>query len=125
MLDTQVYSNTGGQSSKSSPKGSIASFTSFGKKQNKKDLAKIAMAYPNVYVAQVSMGYNQNQVIKAMQEAEAHKGPSIIIAYSPCISHGIKGGLINSMDNAKKAVQCGYFPVFRKEQKIQWLKIHL
>ena len=113
VLDSQVYSNTGGQSSKASEKGSIASFTSFGKTQNKKDLARIAMAYPHVYVAQVSMGANPNQVIKAMKEAEAHKGPSIIIAYSPCISHGIKGGLINSTESGSLAVKSGYFPIFR------------
>ena len=114
VLDSQVYSNTGGQSSKSSPKGSIASFTSIGKNQNKKDLAAIAMAYPHVYVATISMGANSNQALKAMKEAEAHKGPSIIIAYSPCISHGIKGGLVNSIDIEKLATTSGYFPIFRR-----------
>lgn len=114
VLDSQVYSNTGGQSSKSSPKGSIASFTSIGKNQNKKDLAAIAMAYPHVYVATISMGANSNQALKAMKEAEAHKGPSIIIAYSPCISHGIKGGLVNSIDMEKLATSSGYFPIFRR-----------
>ena len=113
VLDSQVYSNTGGQSSKASEQGSIASFTSFGKTQCKKDLARIAMAYPHVYVAQVSMGANPNQVIKALKEAEAHKGPSIVIAYSPCISHGIKGGLINSTESGSLAVKSGYFPIFR------------
>ena len=114
VLDSQVYSNTGGQSSKSSPKGSIASFTSFGKNQNKKDLARICMSYPHVYVAQVSMGANPNQVIKAFEEAENHNGPSIVIAYSPCISHGIKGGMINSIESGKMATKCGYFPIFRR-----------
>ena len=114
VLDSQVYSNTGGQSSKSSPKGSIASFTSFGKNQNKKDLARICMSYPHVYVAQVSMGANPNQVIKALMEAEAHQGPSIVIAYSPCISHGIKGGMSESINNSKMATACGYFPTFRR-----------
>ena len=113
VLDSQVYSNTGGQSSKSSQIGSIAAFTSFGKNQNKKDLARIAMAYPHVYVAQVCMGANPNQVIKALTEAEAHKGPSIVIAYSPCISHGIKGGMTNSIKTEISATKCGYFPIFR------------
>ena len=113
VVDSQVYSNTGGQSSKSSPMGSIAAFTSFGKTQNKKDLAKVALAYPHVYVACVSMGANPNQVVKAFAEAEAHKGPSIVIAYSPCISHGIKGGLENSIAMEKLATTSGYFPIFR------------
>ncbi|MEG2379070.1 MAG: pyruvate:ferredoxin (flavodoxin) oxidoreductase [Bacilli bacterium] len=113
VLDSQVYSNTGGQSSKASEKGSIAAFTSYGKTQNKKDLARIAMSYPHVYVATISLGANSNQALKAMIEAEKHKGPSIIIAYSPCISHGIKGGLVNSVDNQASAVKSGYFPIFR------------
>ena len=113
VLDTQIYSNTGGQSSKSSPKGSIASFTTGGKLQNKKDLARIALSYPQVYVAQISLGANMVQVIKAFKEAEKHKGPSIIIAYAPCISHGIKGGMENSVEFQKLAVKCGYFPIFR------------
>lgn len=113
VLDTQIYSNTGGQSSKASPKGSIASFTTSGKLQNKKDLARIALAYPHVYVAQISLGANMLQVIKAFKEAESYKGPSIIIAYAPCISHGIKGGMENSVDMQKMAVKCGYFPIFR------------
>lgn len=113
VLDTQIYSNTGGQSSKSSPKGSIASFTTSGKLQNKKDLARIALAYPHVYVAQVSLGANMLQVLKAFKEAESYKGPSIIIAYAPCISHGIKGGMENSVEMQKMAVKCGYFPIFR------------
>ena len=113
VLDTQMYSNTGGQSSKSSPKGSIAPFTMSGKKQNKKDLAKYAMTIPGVYVAQISLGANMMQVLKAFREAESYKGPSIIIAYAPCISHGIKGGMQNSVEMQKKAVECGYFPIFR------------
>ena len=107
VLDSQVYSNTGGQSSKSSPKGSI------GKKNNKKDLARIAMSYPNAYVAQVSLGANMMQVIKAFKEAAAHVGPSIVIAYTPCISHGIKGGMENSVNSEINATKCGYFPTFR------------
>ena len=112
VLDTEVYSNTGGQSSKSSRIGSIASFTSDGKKSNKKDLARIALSYPNVYVAQISIGANYNQVLKVFKEAVSYNGPSIIIAYSTCISHGIKGGMTNSLDMSKKAVECGFFPIF-------------
>lgn len=113
VLDSQVYSNTGGQSSKASPKGSIASFASIGKAQNKKDLARIVMSYPHVYVATISMGANPNQALKALKEAENYHGPSIVIAYSSCIAHGIKGGLINSMEMEKIATQSGYFPIFR------------
>lgn len=113
VLDSQVYSNTGGQSSKSSPKGSIASFTSKGKANTKKDLARIAMSYPNAYVAQVSLGANMMQVIKAFKEAAEHQGPSIVIAYTPCISHGIKGGMENSVTSEINATKCGYFPTFR------------
>lgn len=121
VLDTQVYSNTGGQSSKASPKGSIASFTSGGKRVNSKDLARIALNYPNCYVAQVNMGYNPSGVIKAMKEAENHDGPSIIVAYASCISHGIKGGMSCSLENEKMATQCGYFLTFRykpEEEKL-------
>ncbi len=113
VLNSEVYSNTGGQASKASPKGAIAAFASSGKKVAKKDLARMALAYPNVYVAQVSLGANPMQVIKAFEEAEAHKGPSLIIAYSSCISHGIKGGMENSMENEKLATTSGYFPTFR------------
>ncbi len=113
VLDSQVYSNTGGQASKSSPKGSIASFAANGKKTNPKDLARIAMSYPNVYVAQVNLGANPNQLLKAFNEASNYHGPSIIIAYTPCISHGIKGGLENSIDHEKMATKSGYYPIFR------------
>ena len=113
VLDSQVYSNTGGQSSKSTPVGSIASFAASGKKNNKKDLAKMALAYPHVYVATVSLGANMIQLLKAFKEAEAYKGPSIIIAYAPCISHGIEGGMENTVDMQKLAVNSGYFPLFR------------
>ncbi len=113
VLDTQVYSNTGGQSSKASPEGSIASFTSIGKNQSKKDLAAVSLAYPHVYVATISLGANPNQALKAFKEAEAHKGPSIIIAYSTCISHGIKGGLLNTIEIEKLASNSGFFPIFR------------
>ncbi len=123
VLDTQIYSNTGGQSSKSSPKGSIASFTTSGKLQNKKDLARIALSYPHVYVAQISLGANMLQVLKAFKEAENYKGPSIIIAYAPCISHGIKGGMENSVEMQKMAVKCGYFPIFRYNPVVQQLTL--
>ena len=118
VLNSEVYSNTGGQSSKASPKGSVASFTSDGKKVTKKDLARIALAYPNAYVAQVSLGANMMQVIKTFKEAEEHKGPSIIIAYTPCISHGIKEGMGYSISYEKLATTCGYFPTFRYNPEI-------
>ena len=113
VLDTEVYSNTGGQSSKSSATGSLAKFAASGKPGTKKDLAGLAMTYGHVYVAQVSHGANQAQVIKAMMEAQAHKGPSLIIAYSPCIAHGIKGGLANTMNQADLATKSGYWPIYR------------
>ena len=109
VLDTEVYSNTGGQSSKSSQAGSIAKFTAGGKTGAKKDLAQIAMAYGHVYVAQVAMGANPAQTIKAMKEAESYNGPSLIIAYAPCQAHGIKGGLANHQAEQKRAIDCGYF----------------
>ena len=114
VLDTEVYSNTGGQSSKSSNIGSIASFTTSGKRTNKKDLARIAMSYKNAYVAQISLGANMMQVIKTLKEANDYPGPSIVIAYCPCISHGIKGGMGNSVNMQKLAVECGHFPTFRR-----------
>ena len=119
VLDTEVYSNTGGQSSKSSQAGSIAKFAASGKETAKKDLAQIAMTYGHVYVAQVSMGANQAQVIKAMQEAESYPGPSVVIAYSPCIEHGIKGGLSNHQITQKKAVECGYFNLLRFDPRLE------
>ena len=112
VLDTQVYSNTGGQSSKASMKGSIASFTTNGKKTNKKDLATIALSYPHAYVATVSLAANPMQLLKVFKEAALYEGPSIIIAYAPCISHGIKGGMSNTLEMQKQAVSCGYYPLF-------------
>lgn len=112
VLDSQVYSNTGGQSSKASPTGMIAKFAYSGKETEKKDLAKMMMSYPHVYVAQVSLGANMQQTINAFKEAEAYDGPSIIIAYAPCIAHGIKEGM-NSINEEKKAVDCGYWSIFR------------
>ncbi|MBE6132509.1 MAG: pyruvate:ferredoxin (flavodoxin) oxidoreductase [Erysipelotrichaceae bacterium] len=119
VLDTEVYSNTGGQSSKSSQTGSIAKFTASGKKSAKKFLALIAMSYGHVYVAQVSMGANKVQAIKALKEAESYNGPSIVICYSPCANHGIKGGLANAQITEKKAVECGYFPIFRYDPRLK------
>ena len=113
VLDTEVYSNTGGQASKSSRIGQVAQFASGGKKTAKKDLFKIAMSYPNCYVANVSLGSNFMQTIKAFKEAEMHDGPSIIIAYCPCIEQGIKGGMGNSSSEQKLVVECGYTELMR------------
>ncbi len=112
VLDSQVYSNTGGQSSKASPKGAIASFATIGKQNAKKDLARMLLAYPHVYVATVSLGANMMHVIKVLKEAAAYKGPSIVIAYTPCISHGIEGGMENSVAMERLATECGYTPIF-------------
>lgn len=119
VLDTEVYSNTGGQSSKSSQAGSIAKFTASGKKVAKKDLAQIAMAYGHVYVAQVAMGANSAQTIKAFKEAESYDGPSLIIAYAPCNEHGIKGGLQNHQHQQREAVKCGYFNLLRYDPRLE------
>lgn len=113
VLDTEVYSNTGGQSSKSAAAGSIAKFTASGKPTKKKDLGAIAMSYGHVYVAQISHGASPAQAIKALKEAESYDGPSIVIAYSPCIEHGIKGGLTNTFSQSKLATECGYWPTYR------------
>ena len=113
VLDTEVYSNTGGQASKATPAGAVAKFAATGKRTKKKDLALLAMDYGYIYVAQVSMGANMQQVVKAMAEAEAYHGPSIVIAYAPCINHGIKGGMENAQQEMKKAVECGYWQLFR------------
>ena len=113
VFDTEVYSNTGGQASKSTPTGSIAQFAAAGKGMKKKDLAGIAMSYGYVYVAQVGMGADYNQCIKAITEAEAYHGPSLIIGYAPCINHGIKGGLKGAMSETKRAVEAGYWFNFR------------
>lgn len=113
VLDTEVYSNTGGQKSKSTRAGATAKFASNGKKGQKKDLARMAMVYDDVYVASISLGGNMQQSIKAFTEAEKHNGPSIIIAYAPCINHGIKKGMKNSIKEEKLAVESGYWPLFR------------
>lgn len=118
VLDTEVYSNTGGQSSKSSQTGSIAKFTASGKKGKKKDLAAIAMSYGHVYVASISSGASQAQMLKAIREAEEYPGPSIIVAFSPCIAHGVKGGMGNSPRQTKMAVECGYVTLFRFDPRL-------
>lgn len=118
LLDTEVYSNTGGQSSKSSQTGSIAKFTASGKTGEKKNLALMAMSYGHVYVAQIALGANPMKAIQAMKEAESYNGPSLIICYAPCANHGIKGGLSNSMKVEKAAVESGYFTTFRYDPRL-------
>ena len=113
VFDTEVYSNTGGQASKASNIGQVAQFAAAGKEIKKKSLAEIAMSYGYIYVAQVAMGANPAQTLKAIQEAEAYPGPSLIIGYSPCEMHSIKGGMMNCQAEMKKAVECGYWNLFR------------
>ena len=111
VLDTEVYSNTGGQMSKATPRGAVAKFAAGGKPAAKKDLAMMAMSYGNVYVARVAMGASDMQTVKAFLEAEAYDGPSLIIAYSHCIAHGYD--MMHGLDQQKAAVQSGYWPLFR------------
>jgi len=123
VFDTEVYSNTGGQASKATPTAAVAQFAAGGKKTRKKDLGVMAMSYGYVYVAQIAMGADRNQTLKAIAEAEAYPGPSLIIAYAPCVSHGIQGGLRFSQAQAKKAVEAGYWSLYRynpqwKEQEL-------
>ena len=113
VFDTEVYSNTGGQASKATPTAAIAKFAAGGKRSKKKDLGMMNTAYGNVYVAQIALGADMNQAIKAITEAEAYDGPSLIIAYATCINHGIKGGLANPMKQMKEAVKCGYWHLWR------------
>ncbi|MFP4475753.1 MAG: pyruvate:ferredoxin (flavodoxin) oxidoreductase [Desulfatibacillaceae bacterium] len=113
VMDTEVYSNTGGQSSKATPTGSVAKFAASGKKTKKKDLGRMAMTYGYVYVATVSMGANKNQLLKAFTEAEAYPGPSLVIAYAPCINHGIRAGMGKAQEESKLAVETGYWPMYR------------
>jgi len=113
VFDTEVYSNTGGQSSKATPTAAVAKFAASGKKIAKKDLGRMAMTYGYVYVAQVAMGADKNQLVKAMAEAEAYDGPSLIIAYAPCINHGLKEGMGRSQNQEKKAVEAGYWHLYR------------
>ena len=113
VVDTEVYSNTGGQASKATQLGAVAQFANAGKKTGKKDLGAIAMTYGNVYVAQVAMGANEQHLITALKEAEAHHGPSLIIAYAPCINHGISKGMGQVQLEEKLASECGYWPLWR------------
>jgi len=119
VLDTEVYSNTGGQASKSTPTGAVAKFAASGKKIRKKDLGVMAMSYGYVYVAQVAMGANQAQYLKAIREAEAYHGPSLIIAYAPCINHGLRAGMGKSQEEEKHAVESGYWSLFRYNPTLQ------
>ena len=113
VFDTEVYSNTGGQSSKATPIGAVAKFAASGKRINKKDLGMIATAYGYVYVAQVGIGADKGQFVKALKEAEAYDGPALIIAYAPCINHGLKDGMGKTQQNIKEAVECGYWHLYR------------
>jgi len=119
VFDTEVYSNTGGQSSKSTPTAALAQFAASGKKTRKKDLGVMAMSYGYVYVAQIAMGADKNQTLKAIAEAEAYPGPSLIIAYSPCINHGIRAGMGKSQLQAKKAVEAGYWSLYRYNPQLK------
>ena len=113
VFDTEVYSNTGGQSSKATPAAAVAKFAAAGKEMKKKDLGRMLMSYGNVYVAQICMGADRNQTIKAITEAEAYNGPSLIIAYAPCINHGIKAGMGTAQLQQKRAVEAGYWALYR------------
>ncbi|WP_294080362.1 pyruvate:ferredoxin (flavodoxin) oxidoreductase [Proteiniphilum sp. UBA5384] len=119
VLDTEVYSNTGGQSSKSTPIAAVAKFAAAGKRVRKKDLGMIATTYGYVYVAQVAMGANQAQTLKAIREAESYNGPSIVIAYSPCISHGLRKGMGHAQSEQKAAVECGYWHLWRYDPRLE------
>jgi len=119
VMDTEVYSNTGGQSSKATPIGSVAKFAASGKKTTKKDLGMMAMSYGYVYVASVAMGANKNQFLKAVKEAESYPGPSLIIAYAPCISHGIKAGMGKTQEEERLAVEAGYWYLYRYDPRLK------
>lgn len=118
VMDTEVYSNTGGQASKSTPSGAVAKFAFNGKQAGKKDLGLMAICYGNVYVAQIAMGADMNQTLRAIREAESYKGPSLIIAYSPCINHGIKSGMSTSIREEKRAVDSGYWQLYRYDPRL-------
>ena len=113
VFDTEVYSNTGGQSSKATPAAAVAKFAASGKRTRKKDLGMMAISYGYVYVAQISMGADKAQTLKAIREAEAYPGPSLVIAYAPCINHGLRAGMGKSQLEAKRAVDCGYWATYR------------
>jgi len=117
IVDTEVYSNTGGQSSKATPLGAVAQFCASGKKSAKKDIGAMFMSYGNIYVAQVAMGADPNQLMKALKEASSYRGPSVIIAYTPCIAHGIKGGMHSVQAEMKRAVDSGYWPLYRYDPR--------
>jgi pyruvate-ferredoxin/flavodoxin oxidoreductase len=117
VFDTEVYSNTGGQSSKATPIGSVAKFAASGKKTKKKDLGVMAMTYGYVYVTSIAMGANINQLMKALKEAESYPGPSLIIAYAPCINHGIRAGMGKTQQEEKLAVESGYWPLYRYDPR--------
>ena len=119
VFDTEVYSNTGGQSSKATPTGAIAQFAAGGKPTRKKDLGAMAMSYGEIYVAQVAMGADRAQTLKAFAEAESYPGPSLVIAYSPCLNHGIRGGLARAQEQAKLAVDCGYWSLYRHDPRLR------
>ncbi|MFR5068880.1 MAG: thiamine pyrophosphate-dependent enzyme [Eubacteriales bacterium] len=119
VFDTEVYSNTGGQASKASPIGSVAQFAATGKGTKKKDLAAIAMSYGDVYVESIAMGADYNQTLKAVREAESYNRPSVVIAYSPCINHGIKNGMSTVQDVEKRAVAAGYWSLFRYDPRLK------
>ncbi len=119
VLDTEVYSNTGGQSSKATPTGAVAKFAASGKKVRKKDLGRMAMTYGYVYVAQIAMGANMNHTIRTIIEAEKYPGPSLIIAYSPCINHGIRTGMGTSILQEKRAVEAGYWHLYRYNPRLK------
>ncbi len=119
IVDTEVYSNTGGQSSKATPIGAVAQFAASGKKTAKKDLGLLAMSYGYVYVAQVALGANPAQLIKAMKDAESYPGPSVLIAYAPCINHGIVKGMSSAMEESKKAVEAGYWYLYRYDPRLK------
>ena len=119
VLDTEVYSNTGGQASKATPIGAIAKFAASGKRVRKKDLGLIATTYGYVYAAQVAMGADNAQTLKAFREAEAYDGPSIIIAYAPCINHGLKAGMGHSQEEERRAVECGYWHLWRYNPELE------
>jgi len=118
VLDTEVYSNTGGQASKSTPVGAVAKFAASGKRIRKKDLGAISMTYGYIYVAQVSMGASNSQVLKTMREAEAYPGPSIVIAYAPCIAHGLRS-MGRTQEEEKLAVECGYWHLYRFNPQLE------
>jgi pyruvate-ferredoxin/flavodoxin oxidoreductase len=119
MLDTEVYSNTGGQASKATPLGSIAKFAFAGKRTHKKDLGRLFMSYGHIYVASIAMGADKQQTLKAFKEAESYDGPSIVLAYVPCINHGLVRGMSKSQDEAKRAVEAGYWPLYRFDPRRQ------